>query len=156
MGTVSAWYIGTQYWQWQPQLSRIGSIGNIGKANIGIILAKLWRSETYWNEWFLTADSPSLRKSGAKTRHFGKQCHFLALQLHHDLLTLKWKLPCKKGPYGIVYPPKIFWRASMPKMRIFIFSSKMHKIDTIRKNGSILWSGPVWAKTAPPLEVMPK
>ncbi len=28
----------------------------------------------------------------------------------------KWKVPCKKGPYGIVYPPKIFWRANIPKV----------------------------------------
>ncbi len=43
----------------------------------------------------------------------------------------RWKLPCKKGPYGIVYPPKICWRASMPKMRNFYFKKKMNKIDTI-------------------------
>ncbi len=35
-----------------------------------------------------------------------------------------WKVPCKKGPYGMVYPPKIFRRANIhQKCAILIFST---------------------------------
>ncbi len=55
-------------------------------------------------------------------------------------MTYIWKLPCKKGPYGMVYPPKIIWRANIPKVHNIDFSSKMHKIDTIYpKKSLIMW-----------------
>ncbi len=38
----------------------------------------------------------------------------------------------KNGPYGMIYPPKIIWRANIyQKCAILIFPSKMHKIDAI-------------------------